>query len=367
MAVSETMGFANLPNQVHRKSVKKGFEFTLMVVGETGLGKSTLVNSLFRTELYANRKSPSIKDVLAKSTVDIASQTVDIEERGVKLRLTVVDTPGFGEGLNSSDCIEPIVDYVDKQFEKYFLHENGLNRRQIADSRIHCCFYFVSPVGYSLKPIDVAFMKALHKKVNIIPLIAKADMLTKKEVGEMKKRILKDIMANEITIYSVPDCEADEDDTQYKEQIEQLKAAMPFAISASLEKHEVRGKSVQGRAYPWGVVETENPEHSDFVKLRSLLVTNMQDLREVTHELHYENFRSHRIVHNTGTSNYSFEASTIEGIDDDDSKRKLQEKEAEIEQMKMMMIQMQQQLQNKTPANGHSNGHTESGDTPDTV
>ena len=27
------MGFANLPNQVHRKSVKKGFEFTLMVVG----------------------------------------------------------------------------------------------------------------------------------------------------------------------------------------------------------------------------------------------------------------------------------------------------------------------------------------------
>lgn len=27
------VGFANLPNQVHRKSVKKGFEFTLMVVG----------------------------------------------------------------------------------------------------------------------------------------------------------------------------------------------------------------------------------------------------------------------------------------------------------------------------------------------
>jgi len=29
------VGFANLPNQVHRKSVKKGFEFTLMVVGES--------------------------------------------------------------------------------------------------------------------------------------------------------------------------------------------------------------------------------------------------------------------------------------------------------------------------------------------
>lgn len=30
------MGFATLPNQVHRKSVKKGFDFTLMVAG-TGL------------------------------------------------------------------------------------------------------------------------------------------------------------------------------------------------------------------------------------------------------------------------------------------------------------------------------------------
>lgn len=27
------MGFAALPNQLHRKSVKKGFDFTLMVAG----------------------------------------------------------------------------------------------------------------------------------------------------------------------------------------------------------------------------------------------------------------------------------------------------------------------------------------------
>lgn len=52
------VGFANLPNQVHRKSVKKGFEFTLMVVGESGLGKSTLVNSLFLTDLYPERALP---------------------------------------------------------------------------------------------------------------------------------------------------------------------------------------------------------------------------------------------------------------------------------------------------------------------
>lgn len=31
------VGFANLPNQVHRKSVRKGFQFTVMVVGTSSL------------------------------------------------------------------------------------------------------------------------------------------------------------------------------------------------------------------------------------------------------------------------------------------------------------------------------------------
>lgn len=34
------VGFANLPNQVFRKSVKKGFEFTIMVVGRYSCSKT---------------------------------------------------------------------------------------------------------------------------------------------------------------------------------------------------------------------------------------------------------------------------------------------------------------------------------------
>ena len=36
-----------------------------------------------------------------QQTVKIDASSVEIEERGVKLRLTVVDTPGFGDSLNS--------------------------------------------------------------------------------------------------------------------------------------------------------------------------------------------------------------------------------------------------------------------------
>lgn len=43
------MGFATLPNQVHRKSVKKGFDFTLMVAGRMGQGWAG--QGLFQVEL----------------------------------------------------------------------------------------------------------------------------------------------------------------------------------------------------------------------------------------------------------------------------------------------------------------------------
>ena len=43
--------------------------------------------------------------------------------------------------------------------------------------------------GHSLKPIDVEFMRQLHSKVNLIPVIAKSDTLTDEEVADFKARV----------------------------------------------------------------------------------------------------------------------------------------------------------------------------------
>lgn len=74
-----------MPDQVHRKSVKRGFDFTLMVVGESGLGKSTLINSLFLDDLYKKRIIPDVSERIHRTTC-IEKKTMEIEERGVKLR-----------------------------------------------------------------------------------------------------------------------------------------------------------------------------------------------------------------------------------------------------------------------------------------
>uniref|UniRef100_A0A8C9TXD1 Septin 2 n=1 Tax=Scleropages formosus TaxID=113540 RepID=A0A8C9TXD1_SCLFO len=329
------VGFANLPNQVHRKSVKKGFEFTLMVVGESGLGKSTLINSLFLTDLYPERIIPGAAEKIER-TVQIEASTVEIEERGVKLRLTVVDTPGYGDAINSQDCFSTIIAYIDDQFERYLHDESGLNRRHIVDNRVHCCFYFISPLGHGLKPLDVQFMKAIHNKVNVVPVIAKADTLPP------MLPILDEIDEHGIKIYHLPDAESDEDE-DFKEQTRILKASIPFAVVGSNQQIEAKGKKVRGRLYPWGVVEVENPEHNDFLKLRTMLITHMQDLQEVTQDLHYENFRSERLKRG------GRKGSDPEEMDKD---MILQEKEAELRRMQEMIAKMQAQMQKQGEGDG---------------
>ncbi|XP_008840908.1 septin-4 isoform X5 [Nannospalax galili] len=287
----EYVGFATLPNQVHRKSVKKGFDFTLMVAGESGLGKSTLVNSLFLTDLYRDRKLLGAEERIMQ-TVEITKHAVDIEEKGVRLRLTIVDTPGFGDAVNNTECWKPVAEYIDQQFEQYFRDESGLNRKNIQDNRVHCCLYFISPFGHGLRPLDVEFMKALHQRVNIVPILAKADTLTPPEVDRKKCKIREEIEHFGIKIYQFPDCDSDEDE-DFKLQDQALKESIPFAVIGSNTVVEARGRRVRGRLYPWGIVEVENPGHCDFVKLRTMLVrTHMQDLKDVTRETHYENYRA---------------------------------------------------------------------------
>lgn len=164
------------------------------------MGKSTLINSLFGSSLYKNRKIPNVEDTIEK-TVEVVTNTVDIEERGIKLKLTVVDFPGFGDSINNYACFSPINNYIDEQFDKFLDYESGLNRKHVTDTKIHCCFYFISPIGYGLKKTDIEFMKRLSGKVNIIPIIAKSDSLSKDELTKMKKKILNDIQDNNIQIY----------------------------------------------------------------------------------------------------------------------------------------------------------------------
>ncbi|KAJ1902254.1 Cell division control protein 3 [Kickxella alabastrina] len=289
------VGFSNYPNQIHRRSVKNGFNFTLMVVGESGIGKSTLINTLFDSKIFSDREElPPNADPI--KGVDITSMSADIQENGVKLRLTVVDTPGFGDSINNEDAWQPILENIESRFDAYLAQENRVNRSKISDNRIDAVIYFVKPTGHCLRAIDIEFMKRLHTKVNLVPIVAKADTLTAKELEQFKTKLLADINYHGIQIFKPVSDEFDDAETVADNR--SILSKIPFAVIGS-EKFVERpdGTSVRGRSYPWGIIEVESEEHNDFMKLRQMLLrTHMEELKDSTDIVLYENYRTQKLL-----------------------------------------------------------------------
>uniref|UniRef100_A0AAR2IU52 Septin-type G domain-containing protein n=1 Tax=Pygocentrus nattereri TaxID=42514 RepID=A0AAR2IU52_PYGNA len=291
-----------------------GFEFNIMVVGQSGLGKSTLVNTLFKSKVSRKSCTPNYEEKISK-TVHLQSVSHIIEEKGVKMRLTVIDTPGFGDQINNENCWEPIVKYINEQYEKYLKEELHVNRkRRIPDTRVHCCVYFLPATGHWLRPIDVEFMKRLGNIVSIVPVIAKADTLTMEERLEFKQRIRQGLQANGIRVY--PQKEYDED---AEERIlnDRIRESIPFAVVGTDKEHQVNGNKVLGRKTKWGIIEVENVAHCEFAHLRDLLIrSHLQDLKDVTHNIHYETYRVRRLnesnANGLGLSALSLENGTAE-------------------------------------------------------
>ncbi|PIA17801.1 septin-4 [Coemansia reversa NRRL 1564] len=291
LASNGGIGIANLPNQLHKIVTKKGTDFTLMVVGESGTGKTTFINTLLTTELIEPLDDASRRKKQLDKTVDINIHKAELEEKMFNVKLNVVDTPGFGDYVDNNDCWLPVVDFIENQYEQYLLQEQQPVRNGVVNMRVHACLYFIRPNGHTLKPLDVRAMKAIGARVNLIPIIAKADTLSPATLRQFKKRVMDVIDAQSIRIYQPP---VESDDEHSTRRNKDIISAVPFAIIGSDREVKTEdGRHVKGRLYPWGVAEVENDEHCDFKKLRSLLIrTHMLDLISTTEEVHYDKYRT---------------------------------------------------------------------------
>ncbi|XP_046852201.1 septin-8-A-like [Xenia sp. Carnegie-2017] len=288
LKLAGNVGFVSLPDQLVNKRVNHGFYFNILCVGETGIGKSTLMDCLFKTMF------DSVPHSHHSSDVSIESHLYEIRERNVNLKLTIVDTVGYGDQVDKSDSYEKVIEYIDQQFDAY-LHEELKIKRSLTtyhDTRVHACLYFISPTGHSLKSLDLVCMKQLDKKVNVIPIIAKADTISPSELKEFKTKIMDELNSGDVQIYKFP-----VDDEKEAEINASMNEQVPFAVVGSREEVTVGKEKVRARQYPWGTVVVENENHCDFVKLREMLLrTNMADLIEKTHEKHYELYRKNKLT-----------------------------------------------------------------------
>ncbi|XP_028331132.1 septin 9b isoform X1 [Gouania willdenowi] len=287
------VGIDAILEQMRRKAMKQGFELNIMVVGQSGLGKSTLMNTLFKSKVSRKSVLPDPEERIPK-TIEIKSISHDIEEKGVRMKLTVIDTPGFGDQINNENCWQPIMKFINDQYEAYLQEEININRKKrIPDSRVHCCIYFIPPTGHCLRPLDLEFMRRLSKVVNIVPVIAKADTLTLEERDHFKQTIREELRANGIDVYPQKEFDEDSDDRMINDKIREM---IPFAVVGSDQEYQVNGKRILGRKTKWGTIEVENIGHCEFAYLRDLLIrTHMQNIKDITGSIHYETYRVRRL------------------------------------------------------------------------
>lgn len=278
----------SLPAQLVRKSARKGFTFNIMSVGPPNLGKTALLSALFSKNLEISHEGgDTVIDDPINPPIKIMSKTFELDDKRVRLKLTLVESRNYGEAIALENPHKPLVRYIDSQFADYHKREYSFDRRNIQDKMIHCVFFFISPIGHGLSRLDLEFLKAIHNRANIIPIIAKAEALTATEREIFKGRIQDDLKRHNIRVYQMPDADP-EDCDDMKKIAKEIQESMPFAVTSINWKTD---GTISDRCLGWSTIDPFDRNHSDFLLLKTMLHMQMPDLCDSTHEVFYEEYR----------------------------------------------------------------------------
>lgn len=326
-----------------RKNVKRGIQFCIFVLGEAGTGKSTFLNNLCNRDVFSTSKEDKVSepsDDHLISDLEILSHQVQLQEdNSTPITLNIVLAPGLGDNIDNTNGPSQVVNYLKAQFDNILNEEVRIKRsKRTTDTRPHVCLYFIRATSKGLREFDIQLMQELCPMVNIVPIISKADMLTDDELKLNKKLIMTDIKANHIKIYDFGDDKLEdtlvmsEDRSNSDSEIEmpaktvenksgngiafysianttttpavdsytKIKDMLPFAvISSNNKKTYPDGEVYHFRKYPWGEVTVEDRNSSDFIYLKSILLgSHLQDFKESTHNVLYENYRTNKLLAN---------------------------------------------------------------------
>lgn len=247
------VGFSNVPNQILKKSMQRGFSFNLLVLGERGVGVRSLVNSIYNSEVIP----PSGKRGEGEEDGQIEEHNTVLKEGEIVFRLKVF--------VCRERSLEKASEFIGRRNEMYNRNNVGILREKIEDPRIHGCLFVISPLSF--KGAEAALLKGVSEICSVIPVISKADTFLPEELLRYKAQIKEDILQAKIGIYAVCDKE--------------LREKVPFAVCGSSAFYSRNQKASRGRMYPWGFVDAESPELFDLTRLRGVLMErSLVDLRK---------------------------------------------------------------------------------------
>ncbi|KAJ8905098.1 hypothetical protein NDN08_001608 [Rhodosorus marinus] len=252
----------------------KGETINIVAVGESGLGKTTLLSNIFSKDLRAHSGNDSHLHPVMK-TIGISQTEFKFVMDEVPFRVTMTDTPGFGDSLDLERSFKTVIKYLDFCNKNALQEETRVTRAgstNYEDCLVDAVLFFFAP--HRIKEVDLEILRRIDGKAPVIPVLAKSDAMTMEELTLFREEVVKTLAENNITVVHEP-----------------------FAVVASMYPKKTSDGTVKvGREYPWGFVEVENEDYSDIGALRRCILTDgLSDLKRRKIEL-YEGYRSRTLL-----------------------------------------------------------------------
>lgn len=154
------------------EKIKNLNTLNIIVAGKTGVGKSTLINAVFRDKLAETGMGKPVTDHMRK-----------ISKKGIPL--AIYDTKGFELGRDVQQQVkQEVMETISK----------GLATQDI-NKAIHCIWYCINTASNRVEPEEIEWLKELSKENQItqVPIIAVlTQSFSKKNADAMRKMILNE-------------------------------------------------------------------------------------------------------------------------------------------------------------------------------
>lgn len=154
------------------EKIKNLNTLNIIVAGKTGVGKSTLINAVFRDKLAETGMEKPVTDHMRK-----------ISKKGIPL--AIYDTKGFELGRDVQQQVkQEVMETISK----------GLATQDI-NKAIHCIWYCINTASNRVEPEEIEWLKELSKENQItqVPIIVVlTQSFSKKNADAMRKMILNE-------------------------------------------------------------------------------------------------------------------------------------------------------------------------------